>query len=104
MIGVPMPNPRDSIIAELNEKMDHFFGAGKKVEEIPPGISADVPMFGATPHSLKLRAARDKDAPRLQELADAGKTVVEAAKEMSMLAKRARLIARENNIKFAEPS
>lgn len=34
MIGVPMPNPRDSIIANLNQLLEHYFGAGKQVQEI----------------------------------------------------------------------
>jgi hypothetical protein len=59
MIGVPLPHPRDSIIANLNQQLDQYFGAGK--------------------------------------------TVIEAAKEMGMETKRARLIARQNNIKFSGP-
>ncbi|WP_414923222.1 hypothetical protein [Pseudomonas sp. IT-P294] len=39
----------------------------------------------------------------MKALADAGKTVIEAAKEMGMETKRARLIARENDIKFPGP-
>lgn len=31
MIGVPMPNPRDSIIANLNQQLDQFFGAGGSI-------------------------------------------------------------------------
>ena len=37
------------------------------------------------------------------ELLAAGKTVIQAAKEMGMETKRARLIARENDIKFQGP-
>ena len=29
MIGVPMPNPRDAIIDDLNRQLDALFGAGK---------------------------------------------------------------------------
>jgi hypothetical protein len=32
VIGEPMPNPRDSMIDELNRKLDQFFGAGGKTE------------------------------------------------------------------------
>jgi hypothetical protein len=39
----------------------------------------------------------------LKELADAGMTVIQAAKEMGMETKRARIIARENDIKFPGP-
>jgi hypothetical protein len=94
-----MPNPRDSIIDDLNQKLEEFFGAGKTVQEIASGISAEVSMFG-TSHSNKLRAERDKIAPRLKELAEAGTPVAKAAKDCGMEAKRARLIARENGFKF----
>ena len=102
MIGVPMPDPRDSILADFNQKMEHFFSSGKTVQQIASGVSADAPHFGTTPHSLKLRAARDKDAPKIKAMAEAGKTVVEIARETGILAKRIRLIASENNFKFAE--
>ena len=100
MIGVPMPNPRDSIIEDLNQKLEQFFGAGKTVQQIERGVSAETPAYGTTTHSNKLRAERDKVAPRLKELAEAGTPVAKAAKECGMEAKRARLIARENGFKF----
>jgi hypothetical protein len=93
-----MPNPRDEIIQNLNQKLDQFFGA-ETVQEIASGVSAEVPMFTTT-HSNKLRAERDKIAPRLKGLAEAGTPVAKAAKECGMEAKRARLIARENGFKF----
>jgi hypothetical protein len=99
-----MPNPRDSILANLNQQLEQYFGAGKPVQEIAPGVSGEKAAMFGTSHSNKLRVERDKLAPRLKELAETGKTVIEAAKVMGMEAKRARLIARENNIKFAEPS
>jgi hypothetical protein len=104
VIGVPMPNPRDSILANLNQQLDHYFGAGKKVQEIPPGVSGERELMFGSSHGNKLKIERDKLAPRLKELADTGKTVIEAAKEMGMETKRARLIARENNIKFPGPT
>ncbi|MFU2330300.1 hypothetical protein [Pseudomonas sp. NFX98] len=103
MIGVPMPNQRDSLIDDLNRKLDRFFGAGKTVQEVAPGVSGEREMMFGSAHSNKLRAARDKDAPRLRELAAEGKTVIEAAKQMKMETKRARTIARENDIKFPGP-
>ncbi|WP_030132133.1 hypothetical protein [Pseudomonas sp. QTF5] len=103
MIGVPMPNPRDSLIANLNRQLDQFFGAGRSVQEIAPGFSGERELVFGSSHSNKLKIERDKLAPRLKHLADAGKTVIEAAKEMGMETKRARLIARENNIKFPGP-
>jgi hypothetical protein len=98
-----MPNPRDSLIVDLNRKLDQFFGAGRSVQEIAPGVSGERELMFGSSHSNKLKIERDKLSPRLKELADAGKTVIEAAKEMGMEAKRARLIARENNIKFPGP-
>jgi hypothetical protein len=103
MIGVPMPNPRDSILANLNQQLEQYFGTGRGVQEIPAGVSGEKAAMFGTSHSNKLRVERDKLAPRMKELADAGKTVIEAAKEMGMEAKRARLIARENDIKFPGP-
>jgi hypothetical protein len=98
-----MSNPRDSLIDDLNRKLDQFFGAGRSVQEIAPGVSGEKEIMFGSSHSNKLRAERDKLAPRLKLLAEAGKTVIEAAKEMGMEAKRARLIASENNIKFPGP-
>lgn len=103
MIGVPMPNPRDSIIANLNQQLEQYFGAGKPVQEIAPGVTGEKEAMFGTSHSNKLRIGRNKQAPRLKELADAGMTVIQAAKEMGMETKRARLIARENDIKFPGP-
>jgi hypothetical protein len=103
MIGQPMPNPRDSILANLNQQLDQYFGAGKAVQEIPAGVSGERELMFGTSHSNKLRIERNKQAPRLKELAAAGMTVIQAAKEMGMESKRARLIARENDIKFPGP-
>jgi hypothetical protein len=103
MIGVPMPNPRDAMIQDLNQKLDQFFGAGNKVELIDSGVSGDCGGPIKSTRSEKLRAARDKDAPQLQALAKAGKTIGEAAKVMDTDLKRAKLIARENGIKFPGP-
>ena len=102
MIGVPMPNPRDSVISDLNRKMEQFFSAGKVAQQIPCGVSAEVPLFGATPHSKKLRAARDKDAPKVRALADAGKTASMAATVLDMRISRVKLIAQENDFKFSD--
>jgi len=103
MIGVPLPNPRDQLIDNLNQQLDAFFGAGKQVEQVAPGVSGEREAMFGTSHSNKLRLERDKLAPRLKELADKGLTVIEAAKQMGMETKRARLIARENSINFPGP-
>jgi len=103
MIGVPMPSQRDSLIANLNQQLDRYFGAGKQVQEIAPGVSGEKEAMFGTSHSNKLRIERNKLAPRLRELAEAGYTIIEAAKEMGMETKRARTIARENKINFPGP-
>ncbi|PWK30890.1 hypothetical protein [Pseudomonas sp. OV226] len=100
MIGVPMPHPRESIIETLNQQLEHYFGTGKSVQEVAPGVSGVKDNTFGTAHTNKLRAERDKIAPRLKELAEAGTPVAKAAKEYGMEAKRARLIARENGFKF----
>jgi hypothetical protein len=100
MIGVPMPNPRDSIISNLNQQLEQYFGAGKPVREIAPGVSGEKEGIFGSAHSNKLRAERDKIAPRLKELAEAGTPIAKAAKDCGMEAKRARLIASENGFKF----
>jgi hypothetical protein len=95
-----MPNPRDSIIANLNQQLDQYFGAGKPVQEIPSGVSGEKPIgFGST-HSNKLRAGRDKLAPALKKLADSGISLNKAAETVGIDHKRARLIASENGFKF----
>jgi hypothetical protein len=95
-----MPHPRDSIIANLNQQLEQYFGAGRTVQEVEAGVSGDKLAGFGSAHSNKLRAERDKIAPRLKEMAEAGTPVAKAAKECGMEAKRARLIARENGFKF----
>ena len=102
MIGVPLPDPRAEVTAKINRALDDFFGAGKHAQQIPAGVSAEVPMFGATPHSKKLRALRDKDAPKVKAQAEAGKTAPAAAAALDMRISRVKLIAQENGIKLAE--
>ena len=100
MIGVPMPNPRDSIIEDLNRQMDQFFGSGKAVMEIPPGVSGEKELTFGTNHGKKLRAERNKLAPTLKKLADNGMSLYQAAAEAGIDYKRARLIAQENGFSF----
>ncbi|WP_426134865.1 hypothetical protein [Pseudomonas sp. PWP3-1b2] len=102
MIGEPMPNPRDSIIDELNQHLDAFFGAGRSVQEVAQGVSGVKDGTYGGGHSSKLRAERDRLAPGLKQLADTGTSINKAAAAMGIDHKRARLIARENGFKFAE--
>lgn len=102
MIGVPLPDPRDEITANLNRALEDFFGAGKHIKEIPAGVSVNAPVLGTTPHAKKLRALRDKDAPKVKALAKAGKTASATATALDMRISRVKLIAKENGITFAE--
>ena len=100
MIGVPRPHPRDSIIETLNQQLEHYFGTGKSVQEIEPGVTGEKALgFGST-HSNKLRAGRDKIAPALKALAEGGSSLNKAAEALGIDHKRARLIASENGFKF----
>ncbi|MGO4003140.1 hypothetical protein ABVN23_18820 [Pseudomonas fluorescens] len=101
MIGVPMPNPRDSIIADLNQQMDRFFGSGGEVQQIASGVSAEMVGYGASSHQDRLKAERAKLAPSVKALADAGKTLAFTATELKMRPARVRLIAHENGFTFS---
>lgn len=102
MIGEPMPNPKDAVIADLNRQIDAFYGAGKTVQAIPSGANADGPFNGTTAHHERLRAQRDKLAPSVRAEAAKGVVASEAAKNLGMHIKRVTLIAQENGFKFAD--
>lgn len=101
MIGVPMPNPRDSILANLNQQLDQYFGTGKAVQEVAPGVSGERELTFGTARGNKLRADRDKLALALKKLAENGATLYQAASEIGIDHKRAKLIASENNFTYA---
>lgn len=103
MIGVPMPNPRDSIIANLNQQLDQYFGAGHAVQEVAAGVSGEKAAMFGTSHTNKLRIDRDKLAPMLKTLAAIGITSSAAATQTRIRQKRIELIAKENGFKFASP-
>ncbi|WP_028619157.1 hypothetical protein [Pseudomonas canadensis] len=100
MIGVPMPDPRDSIIANLNEQMKAFFGDGNEVQQIAQGVSGEKAGTYGGGHSNKLRAERDKIAPKLKQAVDSGASLHQACLAAGVDYKRARLIARENGFKL----
>lgn len=102
MIGVPIPNPKDAVIADLNRQMDAYFGAGKGVQEIAQGVTGVKDGTYGGGHSSRLRAERDRLAPDLKQLAERGTSIKEAAAAIGIDHKRARLIARENGFKFAD--
>ena len=101
MIGVPMPNPRDSIIADLNQQLDQFFGAGGSAQQIASGVSAEMGGYGASSHQDRLKTERAKLAPSVKALADAGKTLAATAAELKMRPARVKLIAHENGFTFS---
>ncbi|WP_288077617.1 hypothetical protein [Pseudomonas sp.] len=102
MIGVPMANPKDAVIADLNRQIDAFYGAGKKAQVIPSGVGVDGPFNGTTAHHERLRAQRDKLAPAVRAEAAKGVVASVAAKNLGMHIKRVMLIAQENGFKFAD--
>ena len=102
MIGEPMPNPKDAVIADLNRQMDAYFGAGKTAQVIPNGVGVDGPFTGTTAHHERLRAQRDKLAPAVRAEAAKGVVASVAAKNLGMHIKRVMLIAQENGFKFAD--
>ncbi|MFL1502136.1 hypothetical protein ACI77N_13210 [Pseudomonas sp. S191] len=97
-----MANPRDSIIDDLNQQLDAFFGAGRSVQEVAQGVSGVKDGTYGGGHSSKLRAERDRLAPGLKQLAETGTSINKAAAAMGIDHKRARLIARENGFKFTD--
>lgn len=103
MIGVPQPNPRDTIISTLNNQLDHFFGAGGTVQEIARGVSADKGLIGSSGHADRLRAERNKLAPKLKAMAEQGMTASQAATATGIRSKRVELIGKENGFTFASP-
>lgn len=102
MIGAPMPDPRQTVIADLHRQMDAFFGSGKKAQIIPSGVGANTPAISANAHHERLRAQRDKLAPLVRAEAAKGVVASVAAKNLGMHIKRVTLIAQENNFRFAE--
>lgn len=101
MIGVPMADPRQAVIADLNSQIDAFFGSGKKAQVIPSGVGVDGPFNGTTAHHERLRKERDKLAPLVRAEAAKGVVASVAAKNLGMHIKRVTLIAQENGFRFA---
>lgn len=87
------------MLDNLNQQLDHFFRSGGKAQQIPSGVTGD-PKLASTPHHDRLRVERNKIAPKVRELAEAGKTISETAKTLHMHVKRVALIASENGFKF----
>lgn len=87
------------MLDNLNQQLDQFFGSGCMAQQIPSGVTGD-PKLASTPHHDRLRVERNKIAPNVGELAEAGKTINETAKTLHIHVKRVALIASENRFKF----
>jgi DNA invertase Pin-like site-specific DNA recombinase len=101
MIGIPQEDPRKQIIANLSQQIDDFLNRGREVIEVPAGASKEAPFYGATGHTEKLRAKRDRMAPAVRELADKGIAKKGIAKELKLNASTVALILKENKITIA---
>ncbi|MGY2685432.1 hypothetical protein [Pseudomonas tolaasii] len=95
-------NPRDSIIDNLNQQLEAFFGPDKTAQVIPNGVGVDGPFNGTTAHHDRLRKERDKLALAVRAEAAKGVVASVAAKTLGMHINRVTLIAQENGFKFAE--
>jgi DNA invertase Pin-like site-specific DNA recombinase len=100
-IGIPQEDPRKQIIANLSQQIDDFLNRGKEIVEVPAGASKEAPFYGATGHTEKLRAKRDRMAPAVRELADKGIAKKGIAKELKLNASTVALILKENKITVA---
>jgi DNA invertase Pin-like site-specific DNA recombinase len=100
-IGTPQEDPRKQIIANLSQQIDDFLNRGKEVIEVPAGASKEAPFYGATGHTEKLRARRDRMAPAVRELADKGIEKKGIAKALKLNASTVALILKENKITVA---
>ncbi|MDD1966978.1 hypothetical protein NPS29_16740 [Pseudomonas putida] len=54
---VPQPDPHKQAIAELSAQIDHYLATGQRIQQIPAGVGADVPMFGTTSRTRKKKAS-----------------------------------------------
>lgn len=102
MIGVPMSNPRDTIVADLNRQMDAFFGGGGTAQQIAQGVSGEINGYGPSSHQDRLRAERKRLAPEVRKHADKGLTATQIGTAMSIRVKRVQMIAIENGITIGD--
>lgn len=98
MIGEPMPHPRDSIIDDLNRKLDQFFGRGGVAQQIAQGVSGETMDYSAKGHQERLRIERARLAPEVRKHAESGLNATQIGTAMSIRPKRVQMIAQENSI------
>ncbi|WP_052506138.1 hypothetical protein [Pseudomonas sp. MRSN 12121] len=95
-----MPHPRDSIIDDLNRKLDQFFGRGGVAQQIAQGVSGETMDYGAKGHQERLRIERARLAPEVRKHAESGLSSTQIAAAMSIRVKRVQMIAAENSIQI----
>jgi len=98
MIGEPMPHPRDSIIDDLNRKLDQFFGSGGIAQQVAQGVSGEKTGYGPSAHQDRLRTERARLAPEVRKHAENGLNATQIGTAMSIRPKRVQMIAQENGI------
>lgn len=52
MIGEPIPNPRDQVLADINASIDSFFASGRQPEQLPGPTFAPRPVRPIAPDAL----------------------------------------------------
>ncbi|MFJ5297455.1 hypothetical protein ACIQAL_13130 [Pseudomonas sp. NPDC088368] len=54
---VPQPDPHKLAMQQLSAQIDHYLATGQRIQQVPPGATADVPMFGTTSRTKKKKAS-----------------------------------------------
>ncbi|MFP3922345.1 hypothetical protein [Pseudomonas sp. W5-36] len=100
MIGESVPDQHKQAIAQLSAQIDHFLATGHRIQKIDQGVSANAPLLGTTNHLETLKAKRDKRAPRIRALAEAGLNARQIGMKLGVDTRTVALTAREHGITF----
>jgi DNA invertase Pin-like site-specific DNA recombinase len=100
----PQADPRQQIIASLSAQIEHYLATGKRVQDVPAGVSGEVPFTAIGNHPKNLKAKRDRHEPRVRELAAQGNTASAIATAVGIDSRTVRRIAKEHSITLAEPT
>jgi len=95
----PQADPRQQIIASLSAQIEHYLATGKRVHDIPAGVSGEVPFTAIGNHPKNLR-----HEPRVRELAAKGNTASAIATAIGIDSRTVRRIAKEHDIPLTEPT
>jgi hypothetical protein len=57
MIGESVPDQHKQAIARLRAQTAEYLATGKRIQDIPPGASANAPMFGTTSRTKKTKVS-----------------------------------------------